>query len=85
MAYLQTCGTKNPPAPWSCPSSTRVQGDIFDKDGYTNVLLCRDHLGGYMYKVEQPKKRPEKFGAFSIRAAVRPPYNYPHYRRAGVT
>jgi len=84
MSYLITCGSNLAPS-WSCPVTTKVQGEIFDKDGYANVRLCPANLGSYFYKVIQPRKGPEKFGAFSIRAAVRPPYNYPGYQRAGVT
>jgi len=56
-------------------SSRGIQGQVYDRGGMKNSMLRQ--VDGKSYVVVNPSdpNQVEKFGSFSISAAVRPPYN----------
>ena len=61
-------------------SSCTNMGVVHDSQGYKNVILRGCGGKGYVVVDPHDHNKVEKFGAFSIRAAVRPPYaGYANY------
>ena len=56
-------------------SSCTTMGIAHDFQGYTQVMLRKGSGKSYVVVNPMDTSKVEKYGAFSIRAAVRPPYN----------